>query len=132
MATSSAAETSLADNPCLRCGACCASFRVSFYWAEAADAPGGTVPVDLTEAVTPHLRCMRGTSNRAPQCIALRGEVGEQVNCVIYAQRSSTCREFDAWLADGRPDPRCQEARQRWRLPALGIRPGTAESGPAE
>ncbi|HBP8873638.1 TPA: YkgJ family cysteine cluster protein, partial [Escherichia coli] len=25
-------------NPCMRCGACCAFFRVSFYWAEADDA----------------------------------------------------------------------------------------------
>ncbi|EMK5322830.1 YkgJ family cysteine cluster protein, partial [Escherichia coli] len=22
-------------NPCMTCGACCAFFRVSFYWAEA-------------------------------------------------------------------------------------------------
>ncbi|MBR7358785.1 YkgJ family cysteine cluster protein, partial [Klebsiella pneumoniae] len=22
-------------NPCMTCGACCAYFRVSFYWAEA-------------------------------------------------------------------------------------------------
>ncbi|MEG6657786.1 YkgJ family cysteine cluster protein, partial [Pseudomonas aeruginosa] len=22
------------DNPCLTCGACCAHFRVSFYWGE--------------------------------------------------------------------------------------------------
>ncbi|MBB8903342.1 YkgJ family cysteine cluster protein, partial [Escherichia coli] len=22
-------------NPCITCGACCAFFRVSFYWAEA-------------------------------------------------------------------------------------------------
>ena len=52
-------------NPCMTCGACCAYFRVSFYWAEASDG-GGTVPVDLTEPLTPFLRCMRGTNqNRA-------------------------------------------------------------------
>lgn len=39
-------------NPCMTCGACCAYFRVSFYWAEASDG-GGTVPVHLTEPLTP-------------------------------------------------------------------------------
>ncbi|EDV84291.1 ferredoxin [Escherichia coli E22] len=31
----------------MACGACCAFFSVSFYWAEAGDA-GGTVPARLT------------------------------------------------------------------------------------
>ena len=39
-------------NPCMTCGACCAYFRVSFYWAEADDA-GGPVPSALTEPLTP-------------------------------------------------------------------------------
>ncbi|ENO4720751.1 YkgJ family cysteine cluster protein, partial [Escherichia coli] len=39
-------------NPCMTCGACCAFFRVSFYWAEADDA-GGNVPVSLTEQISP-------------------------------------------------------------------------------
>ncbi|EER5964904.1 YkgJ family cysteine cluster protein, partial [Escherichia coli] len=39
-------------NPCMTCGACCAFFRVSFYWAEADDA-GGKVPVSLTEQISP-------------------------------------------------------------------------------
>ncbi|MGN2398423.1 YkgJ family cysteine cluster protein, partial [Klebsiella quasipneumoniae] len=46
-------------NPCMTCGACCAYFRVSFYWAEADDA-GGLVPAALTEPLTPFLRCMSG------------------------------------------------------------------------
>ena len=32
----------------MTCGACCAFFRVSFYWAEGDDA-NGTVPASLTE-----------------------------------------------------------------------------------
>ena len=36
-------------NVCQPCGACCAHFRVSFYWAEADDAPGGFVPAALTD-----------------------------------------------------------------------------------
>lgn len=39
-------------NPCMTCGACCACFRVSFYWAEGDDA-SGRVPASLTEPVTP-------------------------------------------------------------------------------
>jgi Fe-S-cluster containining protein len=98
-------------NPCLSCGACCASFRVSFYWAEADDAPGGTVPAHLTEALTPHLRAMRGTSARAPHCVALNGTVGQRVDCAIYDQRPSPCRE----VMPG--DPYCQRARARHGLP---------------
>lgn len=30
-----------AYNPCLDCGICCTHFRISFYWAEADDTPGG-------------------------------------------------------------------------------------------
>ncbi|EJF2880940.1 YkgJ family cysteine cluster protein, partial [Escherichia coli] len=44
-------------NPCMTCGACCAFFRVSFYWAEADDA-GGTIPARLTEQISPFHRCM--------------------------------------------------------------------------
>ncbi|ENB3270628.1 YkgJ family cysteine cluster protein, partial [Escherichia coli] len=46
-------------NPCMTCGACCAFFRVSFYWTEADDA-GGKVSVSLTEQISPFHRCMRG------------------------------------------------------------------------
>jgi len=92
---------------CQRCGACCAHYRVSFYWAEASDAPGGVIPVELTEQLTPHLRCMRGTSSSAPRCTALAGEVGVSVGCSIYAQRPAVCRE----VMPG--DPQCLKARAR-------------------
>lgn len=59
-------------NPCMTCGACCAYFRVSFYWAEADDA-GGLVPAALTEPLTPFLRCMSGTNQRQSRCAALSG-----------------------------------------------------------
>lgn len=77
---------------CQRCGACCAFYRVSFYWAEADDAPGGSVPAALTRPVGPLHRCMAGTEARPVRCIALQGEVGRDVGCAIYARRSSTCR----------------------------------------
>jgi Fe-S-cluster containining protein len=81
---------------CQQCGACCATYRVSFYWAETSDAPGGLVPAELTQDISPHMRCMRGTYTKQPRCVALSGEIGQQVGCTIYAQRSSTCRELQA------------------------------------
>jgi Fe-S-cluster containining protein len=90
---------------CQRCGACCAYFRVSFYWGEADDAPGGTVPVALTRPVNAHLRCMAGTEQRPARCVALAGEIGREVACTIYAQRSSSCQE----LQPG--DEKCLRAR---------------------
>ncbi len=90
---------------CQRCGACCATFRVSFYWAEADDMPGGTVPVDWTEPVGSLHRCMRGTAQRPVRCVALQGEVGVQVACGIYEQRSSTCRGVEPG------DAQCLKAR---------------------
>ncbi len=100
-------------HPCQTCGACCATFRVSFYWAEANDAPGGSVPVALTAAVSPHLRCMQGTQTQPVRCVALEGEVGQWVSCGIYSQRSSTCKE----VALG--DAQCVKARLAHGLPAV-------------
>ena len=100
---------------CQRCGACCAYFRVSFYWAEADDAPGGTVPVALTRQVTPQLRCMAGTERKPSRCVALSGTVGQRVGCTIYPQRSSSCQE----LQPG--DDKCLRARA-----AHGLETGAA------
>jgi Fe-S-cluster containining protein len=99
------------ENPCQTCGACCAYYRVSLYWGESTAAPGGTVPVELTEQVNPQLLCMKGTNNYPPRCIALRGEVGQQVSCAIYEQRPTTCREFDVYELDGSPNTRCFKLR---------------------
>lgn len=100
------------DFDCQRCGACCAVFRVSFYWAEADDVAGGTVPVALTRALGGLHRCMAGTERKPVRCVALQGEPGVAVSCGIYAQRSSTCRS----VMPG--DAQCLKARA-----ALGIRP---------
>lgn len=106
-------------NPCLRCGACCAHYRVSFYWAEADDASPGGVPVALTERLNAHRCAMRGTQKSQPRCIALEGRIGEAVQCRIHPQRPSPCREFEASWAAGEAQPRCDDARQRWALPPL-------------
>lgn len=49
---------SLVSEPCLDCGACCATFRVSFYWTEADASLGGTVPEELVTQSSPlAIRC---------------------------------------------------------------------------
>ncbi|GGD03510.1 YkgJ family cysteine cluster protein [Halopseudomonas salina] len=110
-------------SPCLNCGACCATFRVSFYWGETDATEGGLVPGHLTEQISPHLSCMQGTNQPIPRCTALLGTVGEGVRCNIYEQRSSSCREF-AWHGeDGQPNADCQRARARHGLPPLPFMP---------
>lgn len=102
---------SLADsNPCLDCGACCATFRVSFYWSEA-EALG--LPTELTEQVNAWFACMRGTNQPQPRCAALAGTIGREVSCHVYARRPSPCREVQAG------DSQCAKARARHGLPAL-------------
>lgn len=101
------------SSECVRCGACCAHFRVSFYWAETDAHPAGTVPEHLTIPITPYRVAMQGTESKNPRCAALQGEVGKQVGCAIYPLRSSTCREFE----EG--DERCNQARARHGLPPL-------------
>ncbi len=115
-------------NPCLTCGACCAYYRVSFYWAECDDAPGGAVPAGMTVQLTPFRRMMRGTERTPPRCVALLGEVGDGVRCVIYDKRSTTCREFPFSWGNGAPNDRCDKARAHFGLgpvtPPVVIDPG--------
>lgn len=113
-------------NPCMTCGACCAHFRVSFYWGESDPQQGGSVPPSLTEEVTPFRRCMRGTNQAAPRCVALTGEIGRTVACSIYADRPTPCREFGVTFDDDgtlrfTPEDlaRCTAARAAWGLPPL-------------
>lgn len=100
-------------SPCQTCGACCSTYRVSFYWAESTAHPDGRVPVELTASVTPVIRCMQGTDSAAPRCVALEGTVGACVGCRIYAQRPSVCREVQPG------DDFCRRARQHHGLPPL-------------
>jgi len=98
------------DNPCIRCGACCAHFRVSFYWAEAVERG---LPEPLYEPLTPVMGCMQGTNSKTPRCVALEGEIGQAVRCGVYDLRTSTCREVQAG------DDKCLRARAAHGLPAL-------------
>lgn len=97
-------------NPCLRCGACCATYRVSFYWAEAAERG---LPDELFEQASPWHACMAGTGQPEPRCRALAGEIGASVSCLVYQHRPSPCRE----LQPG--EDKCNRARVKHWLPLL-------------
>lgn len=73
------------------------------------------MPIELTTAISPHHVCMKGTEQKPVHCIALKGEVGREVSCSIYEQRSSTCREFEAGSGD------CNRARLMHGMPELDI-----------
>jgi hypothetical protein len=101
----------LPPNICQQCGACCAFFRVSFYWAEATQLG---LSDSSMERVSTHLACMNGTNQPTPRCHALHGEVGKQVTCSVYAARPSPCRETQPG------DEQCNKARARHGLAAIG------------
>lgn len=107
------------DNSCTSCGACCATFCVTFYCGELDDEPGGRVPSGLADRVTSVMACMRGTERPPSRCVALRGEIGQAVSCAIYESRPSPCSEFAPLAATGRGDDACNEARRRHHLPPL-------------
>jgi Fe-S-cluster containining protein len=107
-----------ADNPCTRCGACCASFRVDFSRAERED-EGGLVPAGLTVDLNERLCRMRGTDHARPRCAALIGSVGVRARCGIYEWRPSPCREFGSRAPLGIGDEACARARARHGLAPL-------------
>ncbi len=106
-------------HPCLRCGACCAHFRVAFHWSEAESLLGGAVPAELTAKRDPHRLAMRGTESKPVRCVALQGEVGVQARCGIYAQRPSVCREVAPSWESGEASAQCDKARLAHGLPLL-------------
>ncbi|WP_339137230.1 MAG: YkgJ family cysteine cluster protein [Candidatus Electrothrix sp. GW3-4] len=109
-------------NPCLTCGACCAFYRASFYWAETASGTPGGVPDHLTEKMNDFRAQMKGMKGPTPRCIAMTGEIGKSVCCSIYEQRASVCRNFPPSLLDGVLNERCDRARL-----AHGLKPLTPE-----
>lgn len=108
-------------HPCQKCGACCAAYRVSFYWREAEKSDHTfPVPSHYWEESDPQLRSMKGTSQKhQPKCIALKGRVGDFVKCEIYLNRPSPCKQFKASYENGIYQPRCDEARAKHGLKPL-------------
>lgn len=106
-------------NPCLSCGACCAFYRASFYWSEAADGNPGGVPGEMTEKLNHFRLAMKGTGGTNPRCVALNGFIGRRVSCSIYERRASVCREFEPSWQQNTANPRCDKARAAWGLAPL-------------
>ncbi len=108
-------------HPCQKCGACCAFFRVAFYWREAeAGEHDKFVPAGTWQESNDQQRCMKGTElKHQPKCVALAGKIGHQVACSIYKNRSSTCRNFQASFENGERNKRCDEARAQHGLVPL-------------
>ncbi|MBX5461707.1 MAG: YkgJ family cysteine cluster protein [Steroidobacteraceae bacterium] len=106
-------------NICQQCGACCAYFRVSFYWAEALELQ---LPDSLIEQVSPHLAAMAGTHRPAPRCHALQGTIGKCVSCLVYSRRPSPCRELQP------ADEKCNRARANHGLSPLREAPAPQET----
>jgi Fe-S-cluster containining protein len=106
-------------HPCLTCGACCAHFRVSFHWSEADPDQGGVVPIALTEPLRVHERVMRGTSQKAPRCVALDADIGRYSRCTIHDRRPSVCALVPASLEFGERSAQCDKARLAHGLPLL-------------
>lgn len=103
-------------NTCQQCGACCAHFRVSFYWAEAQHLG---LPDEAVSQVNRTMVCMAGTGGWPPRCHALVGHVGVAVTCTRYAQRPSPCREMQPG------DDKCLRARAAHGLPAIAAKPAS-------
>lgn len=103
----------VSSDVCTQCGACCAHYRVSFYWAESEQ-----IPEHMVESITSVYACMKGTNQAQPRCIALQGEIGKQVSCSIYTLRSSACKEVQV------ADEQCIKARKAYHLiPLVTLEP---------
>lgn len=111
-------------HPCLRCGACCATYRVAFHWLEA-EAGAEAVPRALTEPLDRHRLVMRGTRNAPARCVALEAEIGRRARCSIYERRPGVCREVVASWEFGQPSAQCDRARR-----AHGLIPLSAADWP--
>jgi Fe-S-cluster containining protein len=93
---------------------------VKFYWREA-EKGANAVPMESVEEFSDLQRVMRGTNDKHyNRCVELKGEIGSQVACQIYANRPSPCRNFSASFENGVQNTRCDEARAIYRLRPLG------------
>ncbi len=105
-------------DPCLNCGACCASLCVSFHRSQLAS-EGGYVPDALACPETASTWRMRGTDASPPRCVALVGDVGKDARCSIYTNRPDPCREFAPHGVFGISNVACNRVRGRHGLEPL-------------
>ena len=120
------------QNPCISCGACCATYRVSFHWSEADRSGSGGVPAELTTDLDLHRSVMLGTLSNPPRCIALAGQLGEGVSCLIYDRRPAPCRDLEPSYRNGLSSEKCDTARLRHGLPPLSAADWEVPTRPPE
>jgi len=106
-------------NPCLTCGACCAFYRVTFYWRERSDHQSNGVPEELCEDFNDFRCAMKGTNQPNPRCLSLLGIIGKHVFCKIYWRRPTVCRDIEPSYKNGYPEIKCDKARIAYGLPPL-------------
>ena len=109
-------EAAGATNKCTMCGACCAIYAITFPDSEADAEKGGRVPMDMTVAGGPLKRTMKGTDKGHKRCVALKGNIGNRVCCMIYDRRPSPCREFRAAWQENMTNDQCNRARAIYGL----------------
>ena len=71
------------EDPCTRCGACCAAFRVDFHCSELASAAPDGVPDALTVPLTATLVRMRGTDHDIDDVRVLRQDLRQRRDHVL-------------------------------------------------
>lgn len=107
------------SHPCLRCGACCATFRVSFHWSEAQPHNPDGPAAELVMPLRHHEFAMRGTEGSHPRCVGLQGTIGLDGHCGIYPNRPSVCRQVEPSWEFGRHSLQCDKGRIRHGLKPL-------------
>jgi Fe-S-cluster containining protein len=103
----------------MRCGACCALYRVSFDCHETDTFPDGLIPSCLAIKLNETRSAMKGTEKRPIRCAALTGTIGLSVQCTIYDRRPTTCRQFLSAGEDNRFNSLCDRARATYGLMPL-------------
>ncbi|MCX8065984.1 MAG: YkgJ family cysteine cluster protein [Candidatus Hydrogenedentes bacterium] len=106
-------------NPCITCGACCAYYKVTFYWGEINEELPGGVPSSLCEKYNDYKVVMKGTNSSNPRCIALLGTIGKRVFCRIHHCKPSICKEIEPSFKNGEREIKCDKARLAYGLPPL-------------
>jgi Fe-S-cluster containining protein len=78
--------TPATGSPCTSCGACCA---YSYDWPEFSDDDDlDGIPEELCDCDVGRMKC------NGDRCVALQGQIGQAVRCVVYESRPGVCRSF--------------------------------------
>jgi Fe-S-cluster containining protein len=106
-------------HPCLKCGACCSTYRVTFLKSEIQSTNDPLTYLSVDNGGV--WQAMPGTNKKhRPKCDYLEGIIGKLAKCGVYNNRPSPCRNFLASYEDGKTHAqRCDEARIRHGLKPL-------------